>query len=439
MNSAQRLAKGFQLGEWTVRPEDGSLTSSDAATRLEPLSMELLIFLCSRSGQVVTKDEVLKSVWRGRFVSDDTVKASFYQLRKALRDSPRKPRFIETLPKRGYRILVKPVPLEPSSDDAGPGNAADLLYSKGQALLSGQPNATTLKQARLYFERAIEGLPDHAPAAAALAHVYIQLVSLGMAKGSELFPRAKALAVRALEIDPKLASAHSALGIAKLLYERDTESAERSFRAAIDLDPGDAAAHRWYAKLLSFRNRHEEAIAEARRALLADPLSLALRRDLIEALFMARHYEEAIAEAQQSLQMAGHAPDIQLGLAWIYYLLHDEEKAFAACREGFRSLGTAPEVLEGTAKAYRRGGMREVLRLWAQIMKEQAALGQRTVDLLVLYALVDEKDRAFELIDWVLRESLPALLWLPASPFFDTLRSDPRYKRALSRLRSADR
>src|SRR6185312_16333528 len=104
----EQLAMGFRLGDWTVRPVDGSISSHAGTTRLEPLGMDLLVFLCSRAGQVVTKDETLAAVWRGRLVSEETIKSSFYQLRKALGDSPREPRYIETIPKRGYRVLLDP-------------------------------------------------------------------------------------------------------------------------------------------------------------------------------------------------------------------------------------------------------------------------------------------------------------------------------------------
>src|SRR5271154_2356708 len=112
MESVRKVPRSFELGGCTVNPGDGSLTSPGRSVRLEPLQMDLLVFLCSRAGQVVTKDEILETVWRGRFISDDTVKSTFYQLRKALNDSPRKPRYIETIPKRGYRVLIDPVPLE---------------------------------------------------------------------------------------------------------------------------------------------------------------------------------------------------------------------------------------------------------------------------------------------------------------------------------------
>ena len=169
MESVRKVPRSFELGGCTVNPEDGSLTSPGRSVRLEPLQMDLLVFLCSRAGQVVTKDEILETVWRGRFISDDTVKSTFYQLRKALNDSPRKPRYIETIPKRGYRVLIDPIPLERPGGSRTPGTIATDLFRKGAALLSGQPGAAALKQARLYFERAIESDPDHAESGPALA------------------------------------------------------------------------------------------------------------------------------------------------------------------------------------------------------------------------------------------------------------------------------
>jgi Flp pilus assembly protein TadD len=422
-----------------VKPDDGSLISSQRITRLEPLLMELLVFLCSRAGQVVSKHDVLKGVWRGRFVSDDTVKASFYQLRKALGDTPRKPRFIETLPKRGYRILIEPLGLMESDDSPGPRAGADELYRKGRSILSGQPSPAALKQSRLYFERAIEAQPEHAESLAALAHTYIHLVTLGMATGSELLPRAKAVALRALETDPKLARAHVALAIVQLLHERNLEDAEKNLRLASDLDPNDALPHCWYAKLLSSRGRHEEAVSHARQALRADALSLAVRRDLVEILFLARRYDETIAEAHQLVEMAGNAPDVQLGLAWVYFLKDDQAKAFHTLCAGFHALGTAPEILDQMAKAFRRGGIRAVFQLWAQVMEKQAALGQKSLDVLVLYALLGEKDRCFKVLESIVKQSHPAVLWLPVSPLFDKLRSDRRYDRLLARLGFAAR
>jgi tetratricopeptide (TPR) repeat protein len=197
---------------------------------------------------------------------------------------------------------------------------ADELFRKGRGILAGQPGPASLKQAMLYFERAMELQPEHAESLAALAQTYIHPVIMAMAKGSELLPRAYALAVRAVETDSKLARAHVALGITHLLHERNRAYAEKCFCLAIKLDPGDPLPYRWYAKLLSSRGQHEEAIVAARHALRSDPLSLSVRRDLVETLFAARRYEESIAESHQLIEMIGHSPDIQLGLAWVYFV-----------------------------------------------------------------------------------------------------------------------
>src|SRR5262245_29848181 len=96
----------FRLGDWVVHPQDGTLRSSGASRRIEPQVMHLLVFLASRSGGAVSKQEILDHVWKGSLVSDDALTGAIYQLRKALGDDARQPRFIETIPKRGYRLLV---------------------------------------------------------------------------------------------------------------------------------------------------------------------------------------------------------------------------------------------------------------------------------------------------------------------------------------------
>lgn len=422
------LAAGFTLGEWVVRPADGSIVSGETSRRLEPLLMDLLVFLCSRAGQVVTKDDVLAHVWHGRFVSEDTLKASFYQLRRALDDSARAPRYVETLPKRGYRMLIDPVPLDSATRDRSP--AAQALYSKGLTLLAAQPSASDLKQARLYFERVLEADPNYPDAAAMLALVYVHLVSVGsdedlMARASSLVPRAGLRTYAGL----------MALGITSLLYERNVATAERSLREAVSLDTQDSAARRWLAKLLSFCGRHDEAIAEARHAAEADPLSMMAGRDLLEVLFMARRYDDALQQSHRLLSIAGSAPDVRLGLVWIHWMMGDQQKAFDTLYAGFSELGVAREVLDRLADTFRERGMRGVFDVWAEFLGQRSALGQSALDLLFLDAVLGRHDRAFRLIDVLLRRGHPALLWIPVCPLLDDLRSDVRYSGVRSQLR----
>lgn len=433
MAEGDRLRAGFQLGQWLVRPQDGSLGAPAGTARIEPLLMELLVCLCARAGQVVSKQQLIDAVWGGRFVSDETIKSSLYQLRKALDDSTRQPRFIETLPKRGYRMLVQPAPLQTESRSTT--TQAEQLYGKGHELLSSQPSPASLKQARLYFERATQTDPSSARALAALAHTYILSVSVGLDAGNVLFPRAQAAAARAVELDPNLAEAHVALGVVQLLQHYDFNLAEDELRLALRLNPEDTPAHRWYARLLSWHGRHAEAIAEARRALALDPLSLPARRDLLEVLFFARRYDETIAEAQQLCDMSPSSPEVQLGVVWIYYLQKRDAEAFSSLMAGLTSLGVAQPLLERVKKTFQRSGMAAVLRRWVEMLEQQKSVGLRAeVDLLVLRALLGDKDRCFELLEAAHQARSPYLLGLPVSPVFDALRSDRRYSRFMKRL-----
>lgn len=103
-------AAPFRLGEWTIDPSDGSVVAAGTSRRLEPQLVTLLLFLASRAGTVVTRQEIFDTVWGGVLVSEDALTGAIHQLRRALDDDARSPRFIETVPKRGYRLLVAPSP-----------------------------------------------------------------------------------------------------------------------------------------------------------------------------------------------------------------------------------------------------------------------------------------------------------------------------------------
>ncbi len=430
MMDRQRLLRGFRLSEWIVRPEDGSLSSPSSNTRLEPLLMQLLVFLCSRAKQVVPKQDIVDAVWNGRFVSDETIKGSFHQLRKKLGDNSRQPRFIETLPKRGYRVSVEPQPL------SGPtASEAQDLAQKGRAALSEQPTEASLKQARLYFERAVEAETENAAALSGLARTYVLMASLGLGSAAEFLPRAKVAASRALELDSQLAEPYLALAVVHLVHDHDHAAAERDFRIALERKPDDPVAHIWYARFLASQNRTDAALAEGRRALEADPLSLSARRELLNLSFAARRYDETIAEARRLLDINPAFPDVHLGIVWIYILQGKEQPAFEAFLEGLKGLGVTAPLLEQARQTFQQGGMPAILRQWVELLERNATLGEKNqFDLIVLHSLLGDRDRCFELLESLRQQEHPLLFWLPVMPVFDSLRTDPRYARLLTQL-----
>jgi TolB-like protein/Flp pilus assembly protein TadD len=115
-----RMLSDFQLGAWRVQPQLNSLACDLRTVRLEPKMMGVLLCLVQRSGDVVSKEQIVQEVWQGTFVTDDVLIRCVSELRKAFGDDAGKPTFIETIPKRGYRLLIPAVPIDRANHHEAP-------------------------------------------------------------------------------------------------------------------------------------------------------------------------------------------------------------------------------------------------------------------------------------------------------------------------------
>jgi len=106
MVAENRLEESFFVGDWYVLPREGVIKAASGSARLEPKVMEVLVYLASRSGDVVSRDELERNVWRGALVGYDAVTSTVIKLRKALGDSSRDPNYIATIPKKGYQLIA---------------------------------------------------------------------------------------------------------------------------------------------------------------------------------------------------------------------------------------------------------------------------------------------------------------------------------------------
>jgi adenylate cyclase len=128
----------FRLGNWEVRPRRNELKSGQETRHLEPKLMDLLVFMTSNAPEVVSKDAIIDSVWEGRFISEGTLTNTIAELRRALGDDARHPRYIETIPKRGYRVVAAVEPVSSSTSDdarASPPRRRAILFSAIAAVL----------------------------------------------------------------------------------------------------------------------------------------------------------------------------------------------------------------------------------------------------------------------------------------------------------------
>jgi tetratricopeptide (TPR) repeat protein len=278
------------------------------------------------------------------------------------------------------------------------------------------------------FESALEIDPAYGLAHAGVADSYSLLGNYGVLPSHMVRARAKDAAVRAVELDPTLAEAHTSLGHVAATYDWDWELAEREFELAIQLKEYYATAHHWYAiTCLMPLRRLDEALLEIERAHELDPISASIARDTGIVLYCRREYDLAASQALRTLELD---PSFYEGY-WLFGLTCEQrsrlDEACAAFRRG-ASLSRSPRLIGALGHSYALMGKRtEAL----EIVQELAALSlHRYVspfDTALVYVGLVEKDRAFEWLDKALAQRCYEMVWLKVDPRWDVLRSDPRF------------
>ena len=244
-------------------------------------------------------------------------------------------------------------------------------YLKGRYFWN-KRTADGLKVALAYFNQALEEDPNYAQPYSGLADAYALLGDwqYGVMTTREALPRAKAAAIQALKLDSGLAEAHNSLAFCLDGFDWDWASAEREFRRAIELDPGLAIAHHWYAWHLALLGRHDEALAEMRKAQNLDPLSLIINADLAELLVITHSYDEAILQSRKTIELDptfGFAHH-QLGQAYLQKHMNDE--AVAELEKAVQLSGHSPTSMANLARAYAVSGRRtEAMKLLGDLKK----------------------------------------------------------------------
>jgi len=180
-----------------------------------------------------------------------------------------------------------------------------------------------------YFSQAIELDPYYSLAHAGLADSYAVLADYLWCPAKECFPKAKAAALKALELDPNLGEAHASLAQILCLYDWKWAEAEREYRHALELNPGYSYAHQWYGLCLAWQGRFAEAKVELRRALEIDPISLGNNVAYADALYWAREYDQAIAQYRKTLEMYPNWDEGHRRLAEVYEMRGMPEQAIA--------------------------------------------------------------------------------------------------------------
>ena len=287
-----------------------------------------------------------------------------------------------------------------------------------------------------YFQEAIGKDPNYAVAYAGMSDAY-ELLSIGFGSKPpvEYLVQAKAMALKALEMDDTLAEAHTSLAYARWLGDLDWVGAEREFKRALELKTSYVMAHEWYAEYLAALGRHDEAFTEIKRAQQLDPLSVPVTRAVGWVLYFARRYEQAIEELQKALAMDAEFLGARLVLWWVHVAKGTPDLAVADIRKELEKPGLRTVKKLMLAYACAAAGNKDEANglLWEL---EPKVAGENRLALLsaLLFTALDMKDRAFQQLHRAYELREPGLLFLKVAPWLDPLRSDPRYGALVEQL-----
>lgn len=290
-----------------------------------------------------------------------------------------------------------------------------------------------VKAGREFFERALALDATYAPAWAGLSDTLVHSGLWGMVPPNEAFPRAKAAALRAIELDGRLASPHTALAYVQGWYERSPEAAEASFRRALDLSPGYSWGRQQLASYLSVLGRHEEAIREFRQTLQLDPISPSANSGLALAFFWARQYDRAIEQCAKAREMDPKFPLTYYYLAHALEQKHRYEEAILALEEGIRIWGSTDGVMLTELYAATPGRRKEALARLQEIRNEPGGGSSSPYHLALIYGALGDREAALSWLDRSSRDGDVWFLYANVDPRLDNLRSDRRFQQLLRR------
>jgi TolB-like protein/Tfp pilus assembly protein PilF len=293
----------------------------------------------------------------------------------------------------------------------------------------------SVKKALSYFHRAIDADPTYAPGYAGLADAYNILGYYNALPPFEAYPKGKAAAIKALELDRSFAEPHATLGVVKRDFEWDWSGAEQEFQRAIELNPGCVDAYHWRGTLFSMLGRHADALREKSRALELDPLSVVIRTDLGRMFYFSRDYDRSLEQYRAALDMDANFVSAHLWLAHVYQQKGLLDEAIIELKAGVHLSNDSPYALARLGHGYALAGkLNEACSLLEQL---HALSSQRYVspyDLAIVHVGLQKKEEAFRCLLKALEQRSLWLGYLNVEPQLDPLRSDHRFQDLLQRI-----
>jgi tetratricopeptide (TPR) repeat protein len=349
----------------------------------------------------------------------------------------------EALPGLARRIsedIATAIDIHPRSGAPSPAQPTNYrayaAYQRGRALWE-ERTPSALARSIDYFKQAASLDPGYAEPWAGMADAYIALgvPAFGPLPPLEARRLAKESALKAIELDPNLAEAHTSLAFTAFLHDWDWDTAQARFDRALQLNPQYALAHQWYAEYLNEMGRFDKALDEIRTAQTLEPLSILIHRDIGWHLFCQRRYEEAIQQLRETLRLEPDYPPAVTLLARALAATGAYDEALTELRRAERSVSPGPYL---SFRAAIEAAAGQTDRAEASL-RDLRALSSTTYVSPYYVALIDtalgRRDEALSELERAYQEQDSTLVSVNIDPRFDPIRSDPRFAALIKKMR----
>ncbi len=487
MDNALVSAGVFRFGIFELDAASGELRKRGLKVRLPDQPLQILRILLSRPGQLVTRQDLRQELWgKDTFVDFDVaLNSAVRKLRDALDDSADNPRFIETVPRRGYRLIVpvqtvgldEPNHLDgrsrsssrmrrlwivaglalaativgtflvaherkaridatsssasskPASIPAGIKPEAYDAYLKG-VLTGGQQTTEGFKTAVQYYEKAVALQPDFAAAHAAMAKAQVQLLYTGPLAPRDVVPKAEAAARTALKLDETLSEAHTTLGTILQQFYWQWNEGEKEFRRALAL--GNSGGNAIVLSMIR-RGRWDEAVAEGERLVAEDPQSFNAHTSLGTALRAGGQYDRALSEFHRARDIMPQRPlpHFQLGVTLLAMGRFAQAIIELQASTGWHNPRMEAYLGYAYAVAQRRDDARTILgNLKSRGQQEYVS----SFGVALIHDALNEKTEALAALERACEERAVEFAQMPQYPPFKNIANEPRYHAVMRRV-----
>jgi DNA-binding winged helix-turn-helix (wHTH) protein len=449
------------FGDCTFDSPSRTLERAGGTVRISGKAFQLLELLLAARPNPIAKEDLFARLWPDTFVSDANLASLVKEIRAAIGDDARAPRYIRTVHRFGYAFsgAAMDVTPRPMAEAQTAGVAVPDLDTLTESLMNTLAAIDGLRRRKRYtqnaavyqlylkgrhhwnrrtvegihramvlFESAIESDPSYGPAYAGLADCSIALASRDLDPPLQLFPKAEAAARRALELDGELAEAHASMAAIHEVFHWDWPRAEVEYLTSLRLNPGYVTARQWYALALAHRGRFAEALAQMSIASESDPLSFMLNANHAVIHYLARDYDAGEELCHRALEINPHHEPAHFTLG----LLHQQRGRRA---DAAASLEKALAISRGEPHVLAALGALEANRTRLARLAELARTRDvSAVHFATIHVALGELDRALDYLERAAAARSGWLVYLRTEPRFDALRGNGRFEALLAQM-----